>query len=217
MIRGVIFDMDGLMFDTERLWGPLWAPCCERIGLPAPSEEFVVAARGLAGENMRRHITSAYPDTDPQALLEAIWKIGAEKFANGVPVKPGLPELLHYLEEIGMPRIVASSSPRAMIERNLQTTGMARYFHDTVCGNDVKYSKPNPAIFLEAARRLGLPPQDCLVLEDSFNGVRAGAAAGAVTVMVPDLDEPDEEMKTLYTACCPDLFAVKELLEQGRL
>lgn len=217
MIQGVIFDMDGLMFDSERLWGPLWAPCCEHLSLPAPTEEFVVGARGLAGENMLRHIAAYYPQCDPQKLLSDVWALGEQVFAKGVPVKPGLRELLSYLESIGMPRIVASSSPRAMIERHLQNTGTARYFHDTVCGADVQFSKPNPAIFLEAARRLNLPATSCLVLEDSFNGVRAGHASGAVTVMVPDLNPPDDEMRSLYNACCKDLFEVKELLEQGKL
>ena len=104
-----------------------------------------------------------------------------------------------------------------MIEQNLQTTGTARYFHDVVCGADVKHSKPAPDIFLEAARRLKLDIHDCLVLEDSFNGVRAGHAAGAVTVMVPDLAQPDEEIRQLYTCCCHDLLEVRDLLQQGKL
>ena len=134
-----------------------------------------------------------------------------------MPCKPGLKELLALLESRGMPRIVASSSPRSMIEQNLQTTGTARYFHDVVCGADVKRSKPAPDIFLEAARRLELDIHDCLVLEDSFNGVRAGHAAGAVTVMVPDLAQPDEEIRQLYTCCCHDLLEVRDLLQQGKL
>lgn len=217
MIRGVIFDMDGLMFDTERLWTPLWAPAAEQLGLPAPDEAFKVKARGLAGENMLRHISAYYPGADPQKVLDLVWQLGEEVFAKGVPVKPGLRELLDYLEQIGMPRIVASSSPRSMVARNLQNTGTARYFHDIVCGTDVKLSKPDPAIFLEAARRLKLDPADCLVLEDSYNGVRAGHAAGAVTVMVPDLQPPDAEMRRLYNRCCQNLLEVKQLLAEGAL
>lgn len=217
MIKGVIFDMDGLMFDTERLWDTLWAPCCEQLGLPGPTEAFLAGGRGLAGDNLRRHLAEFYPQVAPQTLLDAVWREADAAFEKGVPVKPGLRELLAYLEELGLPRIVASSSPRAMIERNLQNTGTARYFHDVVCGYDVNASKPDPAIFLEAARRLRLAPQDCLVLEDSHNGVRAGHAAGAVTVMVPDLMPVTEEMARLYTACCKDLFDVKALLQSGKL
>lgn len=217
MIKGVIFDMDGLMFDTERMWDTLWAPCCERLHLPMPTEEFNAGGRGLAGENLKRHIAAYYPQIDPQKMLDEVWKLADEVFLQGVPCKPGLRELLAYLEQEGIPRIVASSSPRNIVALNLQTTGTARYFHDIVCGYDVQASKPDPAIFLEAARRLRLAPQDCLVLEDSFNGVRAGHAAGAVTVMVPDLAQPDDEIRRLYTRCCRDLFEVKALLEQGAL
>ena len=99
-----------------------------------------------------------------------------DRIKKGVPCKPGLKELLSYLEDLGMPRIVASSSPRTMIELNLQTTGTARYFHDIVCGNEVKLCKPAPDIFLEAARRIKVDIHDCMVLEDSHNGIRAGHA-----------------------------------------
>lgn len=217
MIKGVIFDMDGLMFDTERMWDSLWEPCCRQLGLPLPSEEFCAGGRGLAGDNLKRHIAAYYPQIDPQKILDAVWVLSEDAFAKGVPCKPGLRELLAYLEERGLPRIVASSSPRNVVAGNLQTTGTARYFHDIVCGYDVAASKPDPAIFLEAARRLRLDPRDCLVLEDSYNGVRAGHAAGAVTVMVPDMAPPNEEMRRLYTRCCRDLFEVKALLEQGAL
>lgn len=98
---------------------------------------------------------------------------------KGRALQAGLKELLSYLEDLGMPRIVASSSPRTMIELNLQTTGTARYFHDIVCGNEVKLCKPAPDIFLEAARRIKLDIHDCMVLEDSHNGIRAGHASGA--------------------------------------
>lgn len=219
MIKGVIFDMDGLMFDTERLWDTLWEPACQALGVPMPEDtvSFYASGRGLAGQYLQEHVHKYFPQVDPQKMLDKIWQIGDERFAQGVPCKPGLKELLALLEERGLPRIVASSSPRNMIEQNLQTTGTARYFHDIVCGADVEHSKPAPDIFLEAARRLGLDIRDCLVLEDSYNGVRAGHAAGAVTIMVPDLAQPDEEIRQLYTRCCHDLYEVRDLLAADAL
>lgn len=217
MIRGVIFDMDGLMFDTERLWDTLWGPCCAELGLPQPTEAFLAGGRGLAGENLRNHLREFYPQIDPQTLLDKVWELAHRRFAEGVPCKPGLKELLAYLAQRGLPRIVASSSPRAMIEQNLRLTGTARYFDEVVCGSDVPRSKPDPAIFLKAAQQLGVDIHDCLVLEDSHNGVRAGRAAGAVVVMVPDLMPVTDEMRALYDACCADLFEVKALLETGQL
>ena len=216
MIQGVIFDMDGLMFDSERVWDRLWIPCCEQMGLPAPTEEFLSAGRGTTGDRLKRHIHEFYPTVDPQKMLETMWKLGDVEFAKGVPVKPGLYELLDYLEEQGIPRIVASSSPKNMILCNLQTSNTMRYFHEVVSGLEVARSKPAPDIFLEAARRLGIEPAQCLVLEDSYNGVRAGVAAGMTTVMVPDMLPPTEEMAGLYTACCKDLREVRDLLAEGQ-
>lgn len=218
MVKAVIFDMDGLMFDTERLWDTLWEPACKELGLPLPPDmaKFQAGGRGLAGDNLRRHVAQYIPD-DPQKVLDKVWQLADERFAQGVPCKPGLKELLSYLEDLGMPRIVASSSPRTMIELNLQTTGTARYFHDIVCGNEVKLCKPAPDIFLEAARRIKVDIHDCMVLEDSHNGIRAGHASGAETVMVPDLLPVTDEMRSLYDDCCKDLFEVKAKMEQGVL
>lgn len=219
MIKGVIFDMDGLMFDTERLWDTFWEPACQALGVPMPEDRaaFYASGRGLAGQYLLDHIQEYFPMINPRTMLDKVWQVADARFAQGVPCKPGLKELLALLEERGTPRIVASSSPRNMIEQNLQTTGTMRYFHDVVCGPDVKRSKPAPDIFLEAARRLELDIHDCLVLEDSFNGVRAGHAAGAVTVMVPDLAQPDEEIRQLYTCCCHDLYEVRDLLLENKL
>lgn len=206
------------MFDTERLWDTLWEPACKELGLPLPPDmaKFQAGGRGLAGDNLRRHVAQYIPG-DPQKVLDKVWQLADERFAQGVPCKPGLKELLSYLEDLGMPRIVASSSPRTMVELNLQTTGTARYFHDIVCGNEVKLCKPAPDIFLEAARRIKVDIHDCMVLEDSHNGIRAGHASGAETVMVPDLLPVTDEMRSLYDDCCKDLFEVKAKMEQGVL
>ena len=150
-------------------------------------------------------------------MLDKVWQLANVRFAQGVPCKPGLKELLSTLEDMAMPRIVASSSPRNMIEMNLQTSGTARYFHDVVSGTEVAHSKPAPDTFLLAAQKLHTDPKDCLVLEDSFNGVRAGRAAGCVTVMVPDLMQPTDEIKALYNCCCKDLLEVRDLLIEGKL
>ena len=218
MVKAVIFDMDGLMFDTERLWDTLWEPACKELGLPLPPDmaKFQAGGRGLAGDNLRRHVAQYIPG-DPQKVLDKVWQLADERFAQGVPCKPGLKELLSTLEDLGMPRIVASSSPRNMIEMNLQTSDTARYFHDIVCGNEVKLCKPAPDIFLEAARRIKVDIHDCMVLEDSHNGIRAGHASGAETVMVPDLLPVTDEMRSLYDDCCKDLFEVKAKMEQGVL
>ena len=117
MIQAVIFDMDGLMFDTERLWDTLWEPACQALSLamPANLEEFLAGGRGLAGTKLNEHIQKYFPQIDPQVIVEKVWELAEERFGQGVPCKPGLEELLKTLEEKKIPRIVASSSPRALI------------------------------------------------------------------------------------------------------
>lgn len=217
MIDGVIFDMDGLMFDTERMWAAFWAPALAKLGL-SYKEGLDAAARGTAGETLRNVVRSFYgPDCDAQAIVESLHQVADEAFRKPVPKKPGLDELLAWLDERHIPMAVASSSRIAMIRTNLDNWGLTHYFQALVSGQQVTHSKPDPEIFLLAAQKLGTAPARTLVLEDSFNGVRAGAAGGFVTVMVPDLAPADEEMRSLYTAECRSLHEVRQLLEQGSL
>ncbi len=216
MVQGVIFDMDGLMFDTERLWDTLWEPTCREMGvaMPADADAFLASGRGLAGQALAEHIREYFPTADPQKMLQTAWRLADELFAKGVPCKPGLFELLDVLEERGIPRIVASSSPRSMILQNLSTTGAGRYFAQVVCGADVEHSKPAPDIFLLAASRLGVDIHRCLVLEDSLNGLRAARASGAVSVMVPDLRPYGPEVAPYVDYLKQDLSQVIDLLDR---
>lgn len=218
MVQGVIFDMDGLMFDTERLWDTLWEPTCREMGveMPADVDAFLASGRGLAGQALADYIREYFPTVDPQKMLQTAWRLADELFAKGVPCKPGLFELLDVLEERGIPRIVASSSPRSMILQNLSTTGAGRYFAQVVCGADVEHSKPAPDIFLLAASRLGVDIRRCLVLEDSLNGLRAARASGAVSVMVPDLRPYGPEVAPYVDYLKQDLSQVIDLLDAAR-
>lgn len=136
---------------------------------------------------------------------------------NRCPKKPGLDELLAWLDANHIPMAVASSSRVHVIEGNLNNWGLTHYFKALVSGQQVKHSKPDPEIFLLAAEKLGTAPAHTLVLEDSYNGVRAGAAGGFVTVMVPDLLPADDEMRGLYTMECTSLNEVLAKLKTGEL
>lgn len=218
MIQGVIFDMDGTMFDTERMWATFWEPVLARRGLPyKPGLD--EAERGTAGETSLAILREFYgPGCDAAGIMRDLNQYAREVFAAApVPKKPGLDELMAWLDAHGVPMAVASSSPAAVIRRNLENWGIAQRFALLYSGEQVQHSKPHPEIFLAAAQGLGVQPAHCLVLEDSYNGVRAGAAGGFVTVMVPDIEPANDEMRRLYTAECASLHDVRALLEAGEL
>ena len=213
MIDGVIFDMDGLMFDTERVWATLWEPALATLGL-SYKEGLDVAARGTAGNTMRAVLRRFYGENcDTDAIIEALHAQAEKAFQAPPPKKPGLDEILTWLDAQHIPMAVASSSRMHIIQRNLDNWGLTHYFKTLASGQQVTHSKPDPEIFLLAAQQLGVEPACCLVLEDSYNGVRAGAAGGFVTVMVPDLLPADDEMRSLYTAECKSLTEVLERLK----
>ena len=218
MIDGVIFDMDGTMFDTERMWATFWEPALAALGLPY-REGLAEAARGTAGVTTRNVVRQFYgPDCDAEAIVDSLHRVADEVFFSApVPKKPGLDALLAWLKARHIPMAVASSSREAMIRHNLDVWGLTQDFKAIVSGQHVAHSKPDPEIFLLTAQKLGVEPARCLVLEDSYNGVRAGAAGGFVTVMVPDLVPANEEMRGLYTMECASLWEVLEKLKAGEI
>ncbi len=217
MVKSVLFDMDGLMFDTEPIWSEAWPPALAAFGL-AYSYGMDQEARGAGRAQMcsilRRHYG---PDCPAEAIVERFYEIAEEKLRAPVPKKPGLDELLAWLQGQGIPMAVVSSSSEALIRNHLKNGGVEGYFRAIVSGEMVSRSKPDPEGFLRGAAALGAAPADCLVLEDSHNGIRAGAAGGFVTVMVPDLLPDTDEMRRLYTMKCSSLDEVLEKLKAGEL
>ena len=164
MIQGVIFDMDGLMFDTERMWATFWEPALAALGLPY-KEGLAEAERGTAGETSRNIVRSFYgEDCDANAIIDSLHRVADKVFQKPVPKKPGLDELLAWLDEQHIPMAVASSSRMHIIQRNLDNWGLTHYFKTLASGQQVTHSKPDPEIFLLAAQQLGVEPARCLVL-----------------------------------------------------
>ena len=218
MIQGVIFDMDGLMLDTEPLWGACWEPVCAKFGYEVP-EELPAGVRGLAGDMMCAALRRYLGDDAPaEEMWEAEKAMGGELLAqHGAPKKKGLDDLLEYLRGLMLPLAVASSSTKPIIESNLRHAGILEFFDVIISGETLARSKPDPLIFLEAAKLLGTRPSRTLVLEDSLNGVEASAAGGFITVMVPDLVQPTPRARSLCAAVVDDLEQVIDLLVGGEL
>lgn len=212
----IIFDMDGLMFDSERLILRAWSRAMADFEYPA-SEEVYLRSVGLTVERTNELLRAAYGpdfplDATNERTEEYIWQEVAER---GVPLKPGLPALLAYLDSQRIPRAVASSSSRSTVDRLLTAAGLLSEFAATVAGDEVEHGKPAPDIFLTAAGLLRQPPERCLVLEDSEAGARAAFAAGIPCIIVPDLRPPSSEVAALAAAVLPDLHAVRDWLQAG--
>ena len=159
-----------------------------------------------------------YGDGCPAAdIVEELYRLGYEAFTKPVPKMAGLDELLALLDAHHIPMAVASSSPMTIIEGHLDHWQLSHYFKAVITGEHLTRSKPAPDIFLLAAQKLGTEPAKTMVLDDSYNGVRADAAGGIVTVMVPDLSPATDEMRRIYTCECASLHEVRRKLECGEL
>ena len=215
MACAVIFDMDGLMFDTERLFFQAWDYAGEKAGL-GKTGYMVMKTLGTNRETGREIWRREFGPRYHQEEIEGYTREFFEQYyrEHPLPVKKGLYRLLSYLKEQGFRMAIASSTPRDQIMGHLAETELTDYFMAVVGGDCVERSKPKPDIYLRAAELLGIPPAECYALEDSRNGLLAASSAGCKTIMVPDLWQPDEEIKRCVLTILPDLDAVKEYLEQ---
>ncbi len=192
MIQAVLFDMDGTLFDSERLYGEGWI----RAGLTQEQYRQLIGRSRTNNDAML--VSWGFDPLQLRKVRDAAVEEALQK--EGVSVKPGVRSCLQWLQEKGIPAAVATSSPKETAERYLRMTGLESYFALVLSGSNLERGKPFPDIFLEGARLLGEKPENCLVAEDSFNGVRAGRNAGMYTVMIPDLIPADDEMRRLADA-----------------
>ncbi|MDP4153947.1 MAG: HAD family phosphatase [Bacillota bacterium] len=210
-INLVIFDMDGLMFDTEKLSYEGWSLGCSRYGYKLTDDFF----KTLVACNMKvieHRFCKHFGEDTPYKQIESIWDdyIVDTIKEKGIPVKKGLLELLDYLDEKGIHKAVASSSDRTRVELCIKSANIMERFDCIICGSDIKRGKPEPDIFLTAAERLNCAASECAVLEDSENGILAASRAGMMPIMVPDLIQPSDETKKLYHKKLDSLLDVRD-------
>ena len=187
MLKGVIFDMDGVLFDTERLTLEGWRLAARQAGYPL-DDAVVLSTNGISEADTRltflRHYGEAYPYDALRAEMKR-YKNGC--LAQGVPVKPGVQRLLQALRGQGIRTAVASSNDRVHVTDYLQRTGLLLQMDAFVCADMVRQAKPAPDVYLRAAEALGLPPESCIAIEDAPPGLVAARCAGCIPVMIPDL------------------------------
>jgi HAD superfamily hydrolase (TIGR01509 family) len=216
LVQAVVFDMDGLLVDTESMFLEVMMETSRRRGVHLPVEVFLRMV-GLQHEASRAVALAHFgEDFDYEPWIADAWELARARTAVGVALKAGVVELLDYLETAGIPRAVATSSGHPTVTRTLGPHDLPGRFQAIVAAGDYARGKPSPDPFLTAAQRLGVDPAACLALEDSHNGVRAAHAAGMMTIMVPDLLEATDEIRSLCVAVSDTLHEVRVLLEAQR-
>ena len=209
----VVFDMDGVIFDTERVCLDAWKKLAEREGIEG-IEEVCLKCIGTNTAETERIVREAYGDSIDYDRLknELDLTIGKILKDDGMPIKSDVFEILTVLKNKGVSLAVASSTKKNIVCNELESAGLLDFFDKIVGGDCVSKSKPEPDIYLEACRQLGASPEKAAAVEDSFNGIRSAKAAGMTTVMVPDIKQPDDEIMKAVDFLCADLHEAAEVL-----
>jgi HAD superfamily hydrolase (TIGR01509 family) len=210
-VRAVIFDMDGLLVDTEAPVRDALMSAAAAIGRELPVPVFMSMIGTTSAHSDKVLVEHFGEGFDLDAYLTEVRRLLELSFDIGVPLKPGAAELLALLDETGLPKALVTSSSRRAVDRHLPAEVVAR-FSTMITSESVENSKPHPEPYRKAAAALGIPARDCLALEDSHNGVRSAHAAGMMAVMVPDLLEATDEMREKTVAIAETLHDVRKAL-----
>ena len=215
MKKAVIFDMDGLMIDSERVTYEGYVRECEKRGFEMTLPFFKTLLGYPMGPIRQKLIEHYGKDFPLEEIIKDVHRYMEELFAaQGVPKKPGLMEILRYTCDKGYKTMVATSSDRDRVEWILRNAEIEEYFDDIICGNEVKRGKPHPDIFEEACRKLGVKPEEAYVIEDSEMGVLAAFRAGIDVICVPDMKEPGEETRKNAMCVVESLTKAKEVIDR---
>lgn len=212
-MKGAIFDMDGVLFDTERVYQEIWKEIALERGVELPAF-FPQLISGSSGDQSSRVLKKYYQVEDPGLIGEECIEKMKRRLSKEVPVKPGAAEILDYLRSLGIKTAVASGSVKEQIQSNLRLSGLEEKFDVIVSGSELLYGKPNPHIFLYAAEQLGCDAAECYVFEDSQNGILAASAAGCRAILIPDIVDPSEDIKRLSSYIAVDLLEAMSLIKK---
>ena len=215
--KAVIFDMDGVIFDSERLVLDCWEKVGEKYHLANIREVFIECI----GTNKEKTKEIVYEHYGESFAYDKFSKEASLIFhdvvnSDGLPVKNGVRELLEYLKQNEVPVGLASSTRLAVVEEELKQAGLYDYFQVVVGGDQLKRSKPHPDIYLMACEKMKVQPKDAYAIEDSYNGIRAAYSAGMIPVMVPDILPATEEMQKMSAIVLKNLLQAEEYFRQER-
>lgn len=212
-IEAVVFDMDGVLLDSEILYKQATFQAAKHLGFEM-SEEVHMATIGIPGDLAETVIRKGMGSDFPFDEFDILWREWmAAQMMRHVPVKPGVRELLTLLNQLEVPIAVATSTRSEPAHHHLMRADLVAHFATIVTRDDVDNGKPHPEPYLLAAERLEFDPEQCLAIEDSYNGVRSAYAAGMNTIMVPDLLPSTSEMEGLTIAVLKDLHEVRRVFE----
>ena len=215
MICAVIFDMDGVLIDTEKHYNAAWCQAATEAGFPFTREHALLlrSCEAKEGEKLMQGIFG--PSFDYYAIRERRRELVRERLAQyGLEKKPGVEETPRFLRAKGIKTAVATATALDITKSHLTTIGVCDLFDSIVSAKNVAHGKPEPDVYLYACEQIGERPQDCMAVEDSPNGIMAAYRAGLRTVMVPDLTQPDEELTKYLYACVNSLSDLCELVDK---
>ncbi|MDX2319672.1 MAG: HAD family phosphatase [Moritella sp.] len=215
--QAAIFDMDGLLLDTERVCKGVFEEACASLSIPF-LEDVYLDIIGRNAQGIEKVIRAGYGRDLDYPVLHNAWKTryNAVVKHQAIPVKDGVVELLTWLKNHNIPTAVATSTQQDIAKIKLSLAGLDHYFDNLTTGCEVKNGKPDPEIYLLAAERLNIQPQQCLAFEDSNNGVRSAVSANMQTFQIPDLVQPSTQIRTLGHTISASLSDVLAVLKQRR-
>lgn len=215
--KAIVFDMDGVIFDSERLYRKHWMITGREYGIPEDEmEELCNRMAGATGENNERLMKDRFGETFDYSTFRSktMERMDRDILEHGLDLKPGVKELFQYLKEQGYKIGLATSTQRERASRNLKNAGILEVFDQIVYGGVVPHGKPAPDIYLKACEDLKVKPQEAIGIEDSINGVKSCGAAGLYTIMVIDLIQPTEEIRSITHQIYDSLYDVIDFLKR---
>ena len=214
MIKAIIFDMDGLMIDSERVTFECYQERLKDMNLTM-DEEFYKTLLGKPIKGIYQRFYDVYRNDFPiENVIQDVHQLMAERFeTEGVPVKKGLVKLLHYLKDNNYKTIVATSSNRDRVDKILAQAKITEFFDDSICGDEVTKGKPNPEVFLKSCQKLGVNVDEAIVLEDSEAGIQASYDANIKVICIPDMKYPEKQYEEKTFKILKDLTEVTAYLK----